>query len=261
MKLCVVQCDIVWEDKQANQSRCLEAMKQAAEQGAQLVVFPEMSLTGFTMNTTLAEPQDGETAEFFMQASRELGIAVGFGFTCEHDGVITNRYCISDKGIITAEYDKLHPFSYGGESEVYARGNKPVTVNICGLTVGLTICYDLRFPELYQELSKTCDLILVAANWPQTRSEHWHTLLKARAIENQCYIAGCNRCGVDDKNRYSGGSLIYSPEGYVIDRDFGAYSERLLYAVVCRDECIRVREQFPLKSDRRRDLYKDFYAE
>ena len=259
MKLCLVQSDIVWENKQANMSRCRASMEQAGEQGAQLVVFPELSLTGFTMNPALAEPEDGGTAEFFVETTRELGIAAGFGFACVHDGVITNRFCIADRGVITAEYDKLHPFSYGGECGVYSPGNRLVTAEVCGETVGLTVCYDLRFPEVYQALSESCSAILVIANWPDKRSEHWKTLLKARSIENQCYIAGCNRCGNGGGLNYSGDSAVFSPAGELICAA-EAYKEQMIFADVRREVCASVQGSFPVKQDRRRDLYRDFYA-
>ncbi|MGN1341354.1 MAG: nitrilase-related carbon-nitrogen hydrolase [Oscillospiraceae bacterium] len=260
MKLCLVQSDIEWESKTANMTSCRTAMEQAAGKGAQLVVFPELSLTGFTMNPELAEPENGDTVEFFTQITREFGTAAGFGFACVHDGVITNRFCIADKGVITASYDKLHPFSYGGECSVYSHGNRLVTAKVCGEIVGLSVCYDLRFPEVYQALSRSCSVILVIANWPDKRSEHWKTLLKARAIENQCYIAGCNRCGNGGGLSYSGDSAVYSPEGELICAA-EPYKQQLIFADVRRDVCTSVQGSFPLKQDRRRELYKDFYAE
>lgn len=260
MKLCIVQSDIVWENKPANRSRCRTAMETAAEQGAQLVVFPELSLTGFTMNSVLAEPPDGNTVQYFNDISRELGIAAAFGFACEHDGIITNRLCIADSGKISAEYDKIHPFSYGGECSVYSAGNRLAAAEVRGEAVGLTICYDLRFPELYQALSRSCSLVIAIANWPDKRSEHWKALLKARAIENQCYIAGCNRCGYGGGLGYSGDSAVYSPSGELICAA-EPYKEQLIFAEVNREKCAEVQGSFPLKNDRRLDLYRDFYAE
>lgn len=259
MKLCIAQTDIVWEDKAENMRRSRIIMHNAAEQGAQLVVFPELSLTGFTMNTALAEPPDGCTVQFFSDLTRELGTAAAFGFACEHDGVVTNRLCIAEKGSIVAEYDKLHPFSYGGECAAYSAGNRLVTAEVCGETVGLTVCYDLRFPEIFQALSDSCTLIITSANWPESRREHWQTLLKARAIENQCYIAGCNRCGTGNGLNYSGDSAVYSPSGELIAAA-EPYREQLIYSEIKHEECRADREAFPVKNDRRLDLYKNFYA-
>lgn len=258
MKLCLAQTDIVWEDKSANMRKAREIMAEAAWQGAELVVFPELSLTGFSMNAGLAEPPQGETAEFFTELSGNSGVAAAFGFACSHDGVITNRICIADDGEIIAEYDKIHPFSYGGECAVYSGGDRLCTADIRGVRTGLTICYDLRFPEVYQALSADCELIIVAASWPDKRRAHWETLLRARAIENQCCIVGCNRFGNGGGLYYSGGSAVYSPEGVcMVSADDGS---SLLFADIDSGECRRVRSEFPVKNDRKSELYRDFYA-
>lgn len=259
LKLCLAQTDIVWEDKSANMHKCRDIMNEAARQSADLVVFPELSLTGFTMNSGLSEAYNGETVQFFKQCTEDFGVAAAFGYACAHDGVITNRMSIADHGEITAEYDKIHPFSHGGECSVYSGGNSLCITDICGVTVGLTICYDLRFPEIYQALSGKCQLILVSANWPESRSVHWNALLKARAIENQCYIAGCNRCGSGNGLTYSGDSKVYSPDGEVLCRIM-PYAEGLIYADIDKEKCSGIRAEFPLKNDRRQDLYIDFYA-
>lgn len=258
MKLCLAQTDIVWEDKSANMHKAREIMTEAAWQGAELVVFPELSLTGFSMNSSIAEPPRGQTAEFFARNSCELGVAVAFGFACSHDGVITNRMSIADNGEIAAEYDKIHPFSYGGECSVYSGGNRLCITDIRGVRTGLTICYDLRFPEVYQALSAECDLILVTASWPDKRRAHWETLLRARAVENQCYIAGCNRFGNGGGLYYSGGSAVYSPDGKRVSA--GDDRPALVFAEIDSGECRRVRSEFPVKNDRKPELYKDFYA-
>lgn len=258
MKLCVAQTDIVWENKTENMSRCRELMGSAAERGAELIVFPELSLTGFTMNAELSEPADGETVRFFAQCSREYGIAAAFGFACKDGERVLNRLCVADGGAVIAEYDKLHPFSYGGEDKVYSSGDKPVCAQVRGLNVGITVCYDLRFPELYQHLSESCPLIIVSANWPDSRSLHWKTLLQARAIETQSYFAGCNRCGSGGGLSYSGDSAIISPEGIVL-ASAQPYAEQLIFAEISAGECDSVRKNFPVKNDRMKQLYRDFY--
>ncbi len=259
LKICVAQTDIVWENKAENFRKCRRFTEQAAEHGSRLIVFPELSLTGFTMNRSLAEAPDGETVQRFSELSRESGIAVGFGFACKQNDRITNRFCIADNGAVIAQYDKLHPFSYGGECAVYSPGDKLVTAEISGETLGLTVCYDLRFPEIYQKLSETCSLIIVIANWPDSRSDHWKTLLKARAIENQCFIAGCNRCGNGGGLDYSGDSAVYSPAGELAAAS-EPYREQLIYAEISREECWKIQNGFPVKKDRRFEIYRDFYV-
>lgn len=259
LKICVAQTNIVWENKSKNLRRCRDFIKTAAENGSRLIVFPELSLTGFTMNSSLAEAPGGETVRQFSHLSQEFGIAVGFGFACRESDRITNRFCIADNGGIIAGYDKLHPFSYGGECAVYSPGNHLETVELSGETLGLTVCYDLRFPEIYQKLSESCSLILVIANWPDSRSDHWKTLLKARAIENQCFIAGCNRCGSGGGLNYSGDSAVYAPTGELVGAS-EPYAEQLIYAEISGEECRKIRSGFPVKKDRRIDLYRDFYV-
>lgn len=260
MRLCVVQTDIAWEDKKKNMEKFSGLIGEAAEQGAELVIFPELSLTGFSMNSGLSEPEDGETVRFFCGESQKHGIAIGFGYAHRAGDRIYNRYCIADSGTVTARYDKLHPFSYGGEAEVFTAGNELCTVDVRGVTVGLTICYDLRFPELYQALADRCQLIINAANWPEQRSAHWNALLKARALECQCYIAACNRVGSDPGNCYSGQSRIYDPEGIRIACVIMEYKQDLLFADISGERCAAAREEFPVRKDRRRDLYRNFYV-
>ena len=251
--------DIAWEDKPANLAKCTAYAEQAASRGAQLIVFPELSLTGFSMNKDIAEPPQGNTVSSFARLSQRLGIAIGFGFACRVGEVITNRLCIVNNGELAAYYDKIHPFSYGGECSTYTGGDTPVRAELFGETIGLTVCYDLRFPELYQELSQNCTLIINIANWPEKRRGHWQTLLKARSIECQSYIAGCNRCGSGGGLSYSGDSAVYSPSGELIAAAEPS-REELIYAEIKGSECRSTRETFPVKMDRRTDLYRDFYA-
>lgn len=158
LKLCAAQMDIAWENKAENLKKCSVLAEQAASNGAQLIVFPELTLTGFSMNKDLSEPPDGDSVNQFMRLSEKVGIAAGFGFACRTGEGITNRFCIVNAGRVVANYDKIHPFSYGGECATYTGGNLPASVELFGEAIGLTVCYDMRFPELYQALSQTCTL-------------------------------------------------------------------------------------------------------
>lgn len=260
MKLCIAQMDISWENKPKNLAKCTGAVIEAAQNSADLIVFPELTLTGFSMNRQIAEPPGGDTVQSFAALSEKYGIAIAFGVACRIGEVITNRLCIASGGSIIAEYDKIHPFTYGGETSVYTAGNSLAAVSLCGVSVGLTICYDLRFPELYMELSRNCQLIINIANWPDGRRVHWQSLLQSRSIECQSYIAGCNRCGSGNGLDYSGDSAVYSPTG---ERTAAAepYREQLIYAEVLPAVCEGARASFPVKNDRRYDLYRDFYVD
>ncbi len=256
MRVCLAQYDIAWEDKRANMSRCRGFFAEAAELGAKLLIFPELSLTGFSMNPSLAEEQDGMTTRFFSGLSLQYGIGCVFGYAERCGDKLYNRLVCADKqGRVTALYAKMHPFSCGGE--VFSGGSEPVTFTLGGMRLGLTVCYDLRFPELYQQLSKSCDAVIVSANWNGSRREHWLTLLRARAIENQCYILGCNIIGHADGIDYSGDSVIYAPDGAKLA--FASSEAGLLTADIDSGSVQRLRSEFPLKNDRKIEIYRNFY--
>ncbi len=257
MRVCLAQYDIQWENKSANMLLCRRYFGRAAQLGAQLIVFPEMSLTGFTMNTSLAEEYGGNTCRFFSELSAQYNIPCVFGYAERDVEKLYNRLLFADEnGCIQAGYAKIHPFRYGGEN-IFCGGDKPVSFTLGGMEFGMTICYDLRFPELYQQLSKSCGAIIVAASWGKSRREHWLTLLKARAIENQCYILGCNRTGEGGGVSYSGDSVVFAPGG--TQAAFAASEECLLIAEIESSRVNSLREEFPVKSDRRIDIYRNFY--
>jgi omega-amidase len=155
-----------------------------------------------------------------------------------------------------AMYRKIHPFSYGGEDKLYEPGREIVTFEVEGWVVQPTICYDLRFPELYRAGSgRGTHLILVQANWPEARQVHWRTLLQARAIENQAFVAGVNCCGDQDGLRYGGGSVVFSPKGEPMAQ--AAAEEGLVRAKIDMDDCKQWRKQFTALRDR---LPWDFFS-
>ena len=236
--------------------RCASLYESAAGQGAELIVFPEMSLTGFSMNTSLAEPPDGVTNRFFGELSRKYGVPCVFGYAEREGERFYNRLACAHDGVVKARYSKLHPFTIGGE-RAFTGGSEPVSFTLGGMEFGLTICYDLRFPELYTELSKRCHAVIVAANFPKSRREHWLTLLRARAIETQCYILGCNRTGFGGGIEYSGDSVIFAPDGGELSRA-GAGGE-LIFAEISAEAVNELRSAFPIRNDRRTEIYRNFY--
>lgn len=148
-----------------------------------------------------------------------------------------------------ARYQKIHPFSYGGEDRVFTRGNDLVTVQAEGWILQPTVCYDLRFPELYRAGSlRGVHLILVQANWPEARQAHWETLLRARAIENQAFVAGVNCTGSQDSLAFAGGSMLVSPKGEVVIQAGDA--EGVSRGRADLDACLKWRKQFAVLPDR-----------
>ena len=197
MKVGLTQMDIVWENKAKNMEKVTKLMEQAKQQDVELLVFPEMTLTGFTMNTAFAgeEMLFSETLQFFKDCSRKYEMAVAFGFVEDFGEEYYNKLMIVSKGRIVYDYDKIHPFNYGEEGKHYIGGHEVKTTNLQDVCLSGFVCYDLRFPEIFQAVADQIDVILVIANWPKERVLHWETLLRARAIENQCYVVGVNRVG------------------------------------------------------------------
>ena len=154
----------------------------------------------------------------------------------------------------THTYAKIHPFSYAGEHEHYAAGDRHVTVDVEGVRVSLFVCYDLRFADEFWTLAEDTDCYLVVANWPESRREHWRVLLRARAIENQAYVVGVNRVGQGGKLEYAGDSRIIGPLGGVraeAPPEDGKGVETVLIEDVDPARVAEVRAEFPFLADRR----------
>ncbi len=155
---------------------------------------------------------------------------------------------IDSNGTLISKYRKIHPFSYSDEDKFYDKGNDTVISKINGWKTGFSICYDLRFPELYRFYGKErVDLIINIANWPDTRIEHWRTLLKARAIENQCYVAAVNRVGDDPKLHYNGFSIVIDPMGKEIITNEN--EEKILIAEIDKNKVEEIRNKFSFLND------------
>lgn len=215
MKISLFQFSPVWENKNHNMQKILSSLKKKSEFG-DILVFPEMTLTGFSMNASLlAEKMCDYTIAFFSAIASKYKADVFAGFIeKDRTDYYNTLFHIDSKGNLKAKYRKIHPFSYSKENKFYKAGDQVVITKVKGWKIGLSICYDLRFPELFRFYAKEkVDLILNIANWPDSRIEHWRALLKARAIENQCYVAAVNRVGKDLKLNYNGYSSVFDPLG------------------------------------------------
>lgn len=240
MRAHLVQLDIVWEDPQANYARTSELVRSVGVARGDLVVLPEMFDTGFSFDLPKTNDADGRTLRYLCELSKELGATVqGARTVIGPDGRGRNRATVTGpSGEVLVEYDKIHPFSYGRESEFFSGGERIETYtwmrgsagSVPGRGEGDTpdngedvtkvcpaICYDLRFPELFRlGLLAGAEVFAVGANWPVARSGHRRTLTIARAIENQAYVLGVNRAGSDPFLEYRGGSLAVGPMGDVV---------------------------------------------
>ncbi len=214
MKITVVQQDIAWKDVATNISR-LEKLVESAER-ADLYLFPEMCSTGFCMQPAgVAEEVNGATVQAMEQLAKKYDAAMVVPVMTHQDGKYYNRmYFITPSGI-EGHYDKHNLFEYSGEDKVFEPGAGKVIWNWRGVRLRPAICYDLRFP-VYLYNRAEYDVLLIAANFPDSRLLAWDTLVRARAIENMCYVVASNRVGADEYGTYKGHSVIISPYGETI---------------------------------------------
>ena len=215
MKIALVSLNQEWEDKKANLQKCEFYIKKANEENIDLIIFPEMTLTGFTNNLKLAENFNNSwTIKKFQKLAKESNIAIIFGVILKEKDKAKNCSIFLDKkGNILDIYTKIHPFTFANEDKYFIAGKEIVKINFENTKIGLSICYDLRFCNLYS-LMDDCEIVINIANWPAKRVEHWNVLLKARAIENQTYIVGVNRTGIDGNNlEYIESSKIFNANG------------------------------------------------
>lgn len=260
MRLCLVSLDQVWLDKVANFERCRNFVSKASHSFCDVIVFPEMTLTGYSMNShEISEPiQTSDTLSWFADLSFQYNINIVFGAVLSEKSspLPFNTMCLASPNCSSKIiYRKIHPFSYSGEDLCFSAGSNLEVFHIEGTRILPSICYDLRFPELFSLASSFTDMSLVIANWPKSRIGHWFTLLQARAIENQCFLVGVNRVGSDGNGlSYDKSSLIVSPTGDVLSPELTSH-EFDIYDINI-DDVLNYRSQFPTLKDRKPFLYR-----
>lgn len=255
MRVAAVQHDIVWEDAAATREHVRPLIAEAVGQGARLIALPEMFATGFSMRPErIAEDEDGPNERFLVeQAAEHDAYLVASVAQRGADGRFRNNAILAAPDGVVHRYAKIHPFSFAGEHEHYAAGDRHVTVAVDDLRVTLFVCYDLRFADEFWACAADTDLYVVPANWPRPRREHWRTLLRARAIENQAYVLGVNRVGDAGTSRplpHAGDSVLLDPLGDPLAE--AAADEAVIAAEVTPERVAEVRTQFPFLVDRRR---------
>jgi predicted amidohydrolase len=247
--------DLAWEDFAENHRRARRLLDEARAEGARLAILPEMFSTGFSMRPgKIAQKPGGPSETFLRDAARELGMWIIASIPEAGEPRPRNvALVVSPEGSVT-RYAKIHPFSFGGEHLHYVGGERVVTVPIDGVRVTPFVCYDLRFPEPFRVAAAETDLFVVVANWPDQRREHWKTLLRARAIENQAFVAAVNRVGDGDGLHYAGDSAAVEPLGETLAE--GDDQERVLIADVDPERVAKLRARFPALEDRRPEAYR-----
>jgi omega-amidase len=224
LKIGIIQSDIYWEKAEENRLNLSPKIAKLANEGAQLIILPEMFNSGFSMNTKkIAEKQGGETQQWMQAKSEEHSISLIGSLCVEENGQYFNRLLICSPKQQDNFYDKRHLFALGQEDNYYSAGKKQKILSLYDWNLSFGICYDLRFPvwlkNTYQNDSFGYDVLLLVANWPEKRNYQWEQLLIARAIENQSFVVGVNRVGIDGREiQYCGNSLIINPIGKIIFR-------------------------------------------
>jgi predicted amidohydrolase len=250
LRVAAIQHDIAWEDPGATTAALSPWVARAAATGAGLVVLAEMFATGFSMHVP-AQDENGEIVSWMREQARAHGIrlAGSVALAGAEDARPTNRLLVVGPDGIEQRYDKIHPFSYAGEHERFAPGHEPAIAVVDGVRLGLSVCYDLRFANLFWALAADVDAYLVVANWPRARRAHWSTLVRARAIENQAYVVAVNRVGTGGEIGYAGDSAIIDPIGEVLVSAAG--EPTMLLADLDPQVVASTRSRYPFLADRR----------
>lgn len=248
LRVTLAQVDLVWENPVQNRHLLDRQIRQLSGK-SDLVILPETFSTGFSMHpNNLAEPMDGPTINWMLKLSQVTHTAICGSLIIKDNGLYYNRFVFITPDGDLYFYNKRHLFSIGGESISFAAGKERLIVQFLGWRIALYVCYDIRFPVWCRNVNDT-DLMIFTANWPASRSEVWKILLKARAIENQVYVAGVNRIGTDGEGiSYLGESQIINPRGEALQENHHMNNGLYTYDI-SKEKLNDFREKFPVAAD------------
>lgn len=246
--LALLQQTIVAGDRVEN-LRVYGDMLAALPEEVDVAVMPEMFATGFMLQGGMPmESHMGATAEWLLEWAERLGAMVCGTVAIEESGKVYNRFYFAKPDGRMDWYDKMHIFSFAGEDRVFSAGAQGARIEYKGWSICPQVCYDLRFPEGARNLDGY-DVLLYSANFPEVRDFAWRSLLVARAIENQCYVGGCNRVGVDGKGAaHCGSSLVLSPSGEMV-AELSQGKAGVVLAECSREELEGFRRRYPFLRD------------
>lgn len=254
MRIALGQIDIAWKNKCENQQKCEMFINRASQEKADIIIFPEMTITGVSNDIPYLLETNSKMVEWFKDKASKYNINICFGYVKEAgDKGKNNLLVVTPQNEEIVEYTKIHPFSYSNEDKYFEKGEEVKFFSINEMVFSPFICYDLRFPEIFQIASKKAHAVIVIANWPENRREYWIALLKARAIENQCYVLAANRVGEVKELAYSGDSMIVDPLGNIVKTMYE--EEGLIIADIHAAQVENIREKFNVKKDRREEFY------
>ena len=255
VNVALVQMDIALglpQDNCLTVTRLTEGLKST-----DILLLPELWSTGYDLTNApkLAESENGATVRFMQELAQQHSTYVGGSILMQRSQGVCNTFVlVSPQGVVTATYDKAHLFRLMQEDVYLSSGQQLVSTQTEFGSAGLAICYDLRFPEIFRHYADVpVDFTFLVAEWPLPRIEHWRTLIKARAIENQCYMLACNRVGTDTNNTFFGHSVIVDPWGEIL---LEADDSEGIFAVEVDTASIgAARAKIPVLTDRRKELY------
>ncbi len=249
LKIAAIQADLEWQNPIANRASFEALFVNLCAEEVDLVVLPEMFTTGFTMQVEqLAEAMTGVTVQWLQNCAKNYGFLLTGSLIIKENGQFFNRQVFAFPSGELQCYDKRHLFRMGGEHKHYTAGTHRVVVTYKGWRILPQICYDLRFPA-WSRNRNDYDVLLYIANFPSPRRQVWNTLLAARAIENQCYVVGCNRIGVDGNDLpHSGDTQILSPKGEILAKA-PQNTPTSLIATLDKSELDSFRKKFPVHLD------------
>lgn len=259
MRVCAIQMTVEKGDRAANHAAVRRFAAEAVRScSPDVIVLPELWSTGYALDRAaeLASPDGQVDADFLGGLARELGTAfAGGSVLASRGGRVVNRAQVIDReGRYLAGYDKIHLFRLMDEDTYLAAGHDLLWFDLGGMRCSSIICYDIRFCELPRRLAVGgSELLFVSAEWPSPRVEHWRTLLRARAIENQMFVAACNRCGETEGTVFAGRSALIAPDGAVLAE--AGDGEEIIWADFDIDDVRRTRALIPVFQDRVPELY------
>jgi predicted amidohydrolase len=248
MKIALIQIELAWENPNENKALLQEKIN-AISQYVDLIVLPEMFTSGFTMNPkNVAQTMQGEAISWLKETAKNKNCAITGSLVIEENGNYFNRLVFVFPNGEIQTYDKRHLFTLAGEDKVYKAGKDKLVVDYKGFKICPLICYDLRFPVFARNVEEY-DVLIYVANWPKPRVNAWDILLKARAVENMCYVIGVNRIGFDENNHeYVGHSQAVDFLGKYIQEP--QEIEGVFIVELDKNELIETREKLNFLNDR-----------
>lgn len=248
LKVALVQQNIVWENPDQNKQRLTTMLSAEISADVDLIVLPEMFLSGFTMSPQkVAIGVDSHYLDWLSELAVSFQVFIMGSLVIEENGGYYNRMVIMGPNGERLQYNKRHLFRIGGEQEHYKAGTQRMIFEVKGWRILPLICYDLRFP-VWSRNRNDYDLMVYVANWPASRKNVWEVLLQARAIENQSCLIGVNRVGKDHANNYSGNSVVLDAKGQTL-LDFEENKEGIKQIVLNKADLLAFREKFPAWQD------------